>query len=59
MKYNLKTKMGFVQSWGEFGVVFTHAKSKALEFSDRGEANRIRDLLEERHLVHRFEVVRA
>lgn len=57
MKYRIKTEMGFVQMWGEFGVIFTEAKSKALQFEDYDSAEKVRDTLEERHLVHRFEVV--
>lgn len=57
MRYRIKTKIGFVQTWGEFGVVFTEAKSNALIFKDKESAEEVRALLEERHLVHRFEIV--
>ena len=57
MKYRIKTKIGFLQACGEFGVVFTEAKSKSLIFNNKESAEEARALLEERHLVHRFEIV--
>lgn len=49
----LKTTYGYVESYGEYGVVFTLARSKAKRFDD---AQEVKSMLEERHLVYKFEV---
>lgn len=49
----LKSTYGYVESYGEYGVVFTLARSKAKRFDN---AQEVKTMLEERHLVYKFEV---
>lgn len=49
----LKTKYGYVESYGEYGLVITLARSKAKRFDD---AQEVKEMLEERHFVYKFEV---
>lgn len=49
----LKTKYGYVESYGEYGLIITETRSKAKRFDN---AQEVKEMLEERHLVYKFEI---